>query len=48
MVPRKAAKLENPGLNFSEIAAKLENLETKLFYKKFTRNRVDEIGFVKF
>ena len=30
------------------IAAKLENIWTKIFYRKLTRNRVDEKIFVKF
>ena len=54
MVPRKPAKFETPGYNFSEMSFMIYSRKTgkylneSFFCRKLTRNRVDEIVFVKF
>ena len=53
MVPKKTAKFENPGQNFSEMSFVIYSVnckifEPKFFYRKLTRNLVDEIVIVKF
>ena len=54
MVPRKLAKFETPGYNFSEMFFVIYSRKTGkylnqgFFCRKFTRNRVDEIVVVKF
>ena len=50
MVIRNGAKFEPSGYNFSEMSFVIYSriFEPKFFYRKLTRNRVDEIVFVKF